>query len=106
MAAGFPSREALIFSFMNKIILTSLLCFSLLSACAANDGQGGRRSVDMTQVNSLNRQAEFRNIDIIWVNPPTEIETGTKTSIKIKIKMQGEDADPASAAAEEKDPQQ
>ena len=93
---------------MNKIILTSLLCFSLLSACAANDGQGGRRSVDMTQVNSLNQQAEFRNIDIIWVNPPTEIETGTKTSIKIKIKikMQGEDADPASAAAEEKDPQQ
>ncbi|MCH8220686.1 MAG: hypothetical protein IIA76_05035 [Proteobacteria bacterium] len=91
---------------MNKIILTSLLCFSLLSACAANDGQGGRRSVDMTHVNSLNQQAEFRNIDIIWVNPPTEIETGTKTSIKIKIKMQGEDADPGSAAAEEKDPQQ
>jgi len=91
---------------MNKIILTSLLCFSLLSACAVNEGQGGRRSVDMTHVNSLNQQAEFRNIDIIWVNPPTEIETGTKTSIKIKIKMQGADADPDSAAAEEKDPQQ
>ncbi len=93
---------------MNKIILTSFLCCSLLSACAANDGQGGRRSVDMTHVNSLNQQAEFRNIDIIWVNPPTEIETGTKTSIKIKIKMQGADADPDpdSAAAEEKDPQQ
>ena len=88
---------------MNKIILTSLLCFSLLSACAANDG---RRSVDMAHVNSLNQQAEFRNIDIIWVNPPTEIETGTKSTLKIKIKMQGEDADPAGAAAEEKDPQQ
>ena len=97
MAAGFRSS-------VNKTILTSLLCFSLLSACAIREEQSNRRTVDMTHVKSLNRQAVFRNIDIIWVNPPTIIESGTKTTIQIPIRS-GE-ADPVSDTEKEKDPQQ
>jgi hypothetical protein len=82
--------------------MTSLLCCSILSACAT---QEGRRTVDMTHVNAINQQAEFRNTDIIWVNPPTKIESGSKTTIKISIPMQGADIDSATDAEKEKNPQ-
>ncbi|MCZ6716277.1 MAG: hypothetical protein O6946_04335 [Gammaproteobacteria bacterium] len=97
MAAGFLSS-------VKKTILTLLLACSILSACVIFEEQTGRRTVDMTHVKSINQQAEFRNIDIIWVNPPTKIESGIKNTLQIEIN--GEDADPASAAAEEKEPQQ
>ncbi|MCH8958891.1 MAG: hypothetical protein IIA05_05870 [Proteobacteria bacterium] len=97
MAAGFQSK-------VNKTILTSLLCFSLLSACAIREEQTSRRTVDMTHVKSLNQQAKFRNVDIIWVNPPTIIENGTTTTIKIPLR--GGDADSVSDAEKKKNPQQ
>ena len=82
-----------------------LLACSILSACAVHEGQTGRRTVDMTHVKSINQQAEFRNIDIIWVNPPTKIETGTKTTIQIEIPILGVDADSVSDAEMENPPQ-
>ncbi len=91
---------------MNRVILTSLLGFLLLSACATNEGQTGRRIVDMAHVNSINQQAEFRNVDIIWVNPRTIIESGKKTTIQIPIPLQGADIDTASDIEQEKNPQQ
>jgi len=60
----------------------------------------------MTHVNAINQQAEFRNADIIWVNPPTKIESGSTTTIKIPIPMPGADIDSATDAEKEKNPQQ
>jgi hypothetical protein len=97
MMGGFLSK-------VNKTILTLLLGCSILPACAIHEGQSGRRTVDMTHVNSINQQAEFRNIDIIWVNPPTRIETRKKTTIQIQV--HGEEADSTSATGEEKAPQE
>ncbi len=91
---------------MNKPILTLLLACSILSACAVREGQTGRRTVDMTHVKSINQQAEFRNIDIIWVNPPTKIETETKTTIQIPIRILGVDVDSVGDAETEKPSQQ
>ncbi len=99
MATGFLSS-------VNKTFFKLLLACSILSACAVHEGQTGRRTVDMTHVKSINQQAEFRNIDIIWVNPPTIIETETKTTIQIPIRILGVDVDSVGDAETEKPAQQ
>jgi len=73
-----------------KVFSSYLFCFFLLAGCAAENQRSGR-SVDMSQVNSINKQAEFRNMDIIWVNPPVETVPGKSIKIPFKSTIQSED---------------
>jgi hypothetical protein len=56
---------------MNKTRLTLLGFCVILAGCAATtESAPNKKKIDMNRVNAINRQAEFRNIDIIWINPP------------------------------------
>jgi hypothetical protein len=60
----------------------------------------------MTHMNAINQQAVFRNTDIIWVNPPTKIETQLTTTIKSTVTINEGEEVPVTEPAKEKDPQQ
>lgn len=52
---------------MRVLSLLVVVVFSGLVACTS---QSARRTTDMNHIKSINKEAQFRNMDVIWINPP------------------------------------
>ena len=86
---------------MNKTRLTLLGFCVILAGCATTtDSAPKKQTIDMNRVNAINRQAEFRNIDIIWLNPPRKRSDTTSDEEPAATPEQGKES---AAEPEEKD---
>lgn len=63
-----------------------ILIVAILGVTACTSQSAGR-TTDINHIKAINKEARFRNVDVIWVNPP---QTTLDTSINVTIKANPE----------------
>lgn len=76
----------------------SLIVIVALSGVAACTSQSAR-TTDMNHIKAINKEAQFRNIDVIWINPPP-VKRDSSINMTIKADPDAEEAAESDAESE------
>ena len=64
---------------------TAYILILALLGLAACTTQSTRRTTDINHIKAINKEARFRNVDVIWVNPP---QSTLDSSINVTIRAE------------------